>query len=451
MHRYLFAAMVVLSLGGFSRAADRLVVHEWGTFTSLQDEQGNAIGGINTDDEPVPGFVHQVIPGLLFPPTLAASPGSKAAPEGDPDVTMRLETPVLYFHLPKGQSEPVKVDVDVAFRGGWLTQYFPDARASVDSPTTRAGTSLDVNLLRLGERLTAKTVGRLSWRGLTLNSEQGQMPLTADRVWTSPRAVDSTAVAEGAEREQFLFYRGVGHVDSPLRVMREADGNVLTVHDAAAGLAMGNIWLVDIRADGSTAFRSVAGVTPTVDATATEFSEGDYSRENRGRLREAMRESLVEDGLFGDEADALLNTWGRSYFQNPGERLFFLVPQAWTDAVLPLGLSIDADVKRVMVGRVELVTPAQRGILKRMALWSSLKSTDLKAVTAAMTRLQNDPAKREAYDALAGGHGNLADLGVPVPWVYANYLALGRFRTPLLRNEISKSSALLSLSTQLTP
>jgi hypothetical protein len=30
-----------------------LVVHEWVTFTSLQDEQGNAIGGINTDDEPV--------------------------------------------------------------------------------------------------------------------------------------------------------------------------------------------------------------------------------------------------------------------------------------------------------------------------------------------------------------------------------------------------------------
>jgi hypothetical protein len=35
----------------------QLKVHEWGTFTSLQDERGTAIGGINTDDEPVPLFV----------------------------------------------------------------------------------------------------------------------------------------------------------------------------------------------------------------------------------------------------------------------------------------------------------------------------------------------------------------------------------------------------------
>ena len=42
-----------------ARAAD-LVVHEWGTFTSLQNEKGEAIGGINVDDEPVPAFVHSL-------------------------------------------------------------------------------------------------------------------------------------------------------------------------------------------------------------------------------------------------------------------------------------------------------------------------------------------------------------------------------------------------------
>src|SRR5204863_2540425 len=36
-----------------------LIVHEWGTFTSLQNEASQAIGGINTDDEPVPRFVHR--------------------------------------------------------------------------------------------------------------------------------------------------------------------------------------------------------------------------------------------------------------------------------------------------------------------------------------------------------------------------------------------------------
>src|SRR5688500_17461216 len=40
--------------------ADRtkLTGHEWGTFTVLQDEEGQPLGGINTDDEPVPDFVH---------------------------------------------------------------------------------------------------------------------------------------------------------------------------------------------------------------------------------------------------------------------------------------------------------------------------------------------------------------------------------------------------------
>src|ERR1700732_1534358 len=45
---------------GSEDAAKKLVIHEWGTFTSLQDEDGKAVGGINTDDEPVPAFVHQL-------------------------------------------------------------------------------------------------------------------------------------------------------------------------------------------------------------------------------------------------------------------------------------------------------------------------------------------------------------------------------------------------------
>ena len=36
------------------------VAHEWGTFTSFQDEGGNAISRINIDDEPVPDFVHKL-------------------------------------------------------------------------------------------------------------------------------------------------------------------------------------------------------------------------------------------------------------------------------------------------------------------------------------------------------------------------------------------------------
>src|ERR1700761_9372746 len=84
-----------------------LIVHEWGTFTSLQDEQGNAIGGINVDDEPVPDFVwgayavrgdhHKdgAYADFGLPPHFNFSKGWTPA---DQDVTMRLETPVIYFY-----------------------------------------------------------------------------------------------------------------------------------------------------------------------------------------------------------------------------------------------------------------------------------------------------------------------------------------------------------------
>ena len=37
-----------------NKASDRLIVHEWGTFTELQDASGHSVAGINVDDEPVP-------------------------------------------------------------------------------------------------------------------------------------------------------------------------------------------------------------------------------------------------------------------------------------------------------------------------------------------------------------------------------------------------------------
>src|ERR1035441_5390098 len=75
-----------------------LVVHEWGTFTSLQDEAGRTLGGINTDDEPVPRFCHDLDGLLIIGPGELPPVVYKGVASCHPDVTMRLETPVLYFH-----------------------------------------------------------------------------------------------------------------------------------------------------------------------------------------------------------------------------------------------------------------------------------------------------------------------------------------------------------------
>src|SRR6266850_841765 len=93
--RLLAVVFALLIVPTITRAAD-LVVHEWGTFTSFQDETGLAFTGINAEDEPLPDFCHKI----QWSTAIDRFP-SKAASRGHPDITMRLETPVIYFHPPK--------------------------------------------------------------------------------------------------------------------------------------------------------------------------------------------------------------------------------------------------------------------------------------------------------------------------------------------------------------
>src|SRR4051794_12112908 len=99
--------LAALGMANMAAAAEsspnnRLAVHEWGTFTVLQNEKGQPIGGVNTDDEPVPGFVHTLDGPFIENVNRAPSLLSKSFPRCDPSVTVRLETPVLYFHAPLG-------------------------------------------------------------------------------------------------------------------------------------------------------------------------------------------------------------------------------------------------------------------------------------------------------------------------------------------------------------
>jgi hypothetical protein len=82
-----------------------LVIHEWGTFTCLQDETGRAIAGVNTDDEPVPEFVHR-ISDLVERASDLAPVYFKGVPRSHRQVVMRLETPVVYFYPPRRDSSP---------------------------------------------------------------------------------------------------------------------------------------------------------------------------------------------------------------------------------------------------------------------------------------------------------------------------------------------------------
>lgn len=360
--------------GGSARIEGPLVLHEWGTFTSLQDESGEAIGGINSDDEPLPLWTHNLAPMLIIGTPV------QGAPKCHPGVTLRLETPVVYFHPPASASLPMVVDVRARFRGGWLTQYYPDARA--DAPGLTTGE------FKFGA-ITRDTVGELSWKGLRVGGSASG-PETREHVWLAPRQVEAASVTTPAgESERFLFYRGVGHTNAPLRVSRSGGdsaelvvrgqlGSSLAAVDrttrealAARSLTVRHLWLLAVHDEGAAAYRTLEPIAITegerVQVRAPGFPAGSFNKGNLARLRSDMHRALVEEGLFADEAEALLSTWELSYFKSPGLRLFFMVPRAWTEAVLPLEISVPAEVERVMVGRIELVTPEQRSLLDRLA------------------------------------------------------------------------------------
>jgi hypothetical protein len=344
----------------------------------------------------------------------APPPISKGIPRCHTDVTMRLETPVVYFHPREGFER--HFDVSVAFGSGWLTQFYPEARVHAFGIEDK-----QVGSIRAG------VDGSLDWRNVSLsNSEEG--PATSAPVWTSPREVKAATVETKGEHEKFLFYRGVGHLDSPVKVTR--DGPELTFVKATRDngeqtrLDIRELWLLDVRNDGQAAFRTVQPFEqgPALVAKASsEFAEAEYGTDRVEELKTRMHGALVEAGLFEDEAVALLKTWEVSYFKSTGLRVFFLVPRSWTDRNLPLRIRprlgerpIETSLIRVMVGRVEIVTPGQRTLLARIAQSSA---------TAALAH-SDSAANQEARLTSA----------------YSSYLELGRFRNALVLDEQKQRS-----------
>jgi len=418
-------------------SAERLVVHEWGTFTSLQEETGRTIGGINTDDEAVPDFVYRLAD-VVYPARDLAPAFSKGITRSHPDVEMRLETPVVYFYPPASQTGPMKLNVKVSFRGGWLTEYYP--RGKAQAPGVAEGG------YHFGS-ISADGVGTLEWNDLTVGGE-GQPPATDSRIWLAPREVDAALVtnAEG-ESERYLFYRGVGKVDAPLRVVLDEPRGELAIQEQlhAEGLAvplpLRAMWLADIRGDGAVAYRALGAAELTGESgrelarVPDKFADEDFSSRNLAALRHEMLAALLDDGLYADEAEALLETWKAGYFQSPGLRLFYLLPRQWTDSVMPLEISVPCDLTRSMVGRIEIVTSRQRDLLGRIGSFPASKSDWL------WREMQRSGVDREELTKVHEGTIGVDDLGVAVPEDYAAYLGLGRFRDALVLDSFTREPA----------
>ena len=127
----------------------------------------------------------------------------------------------------------------------------------------------------------------------------------------------------------------------------------------AESVVLPKAWQVDVR-EGAVAFREHGAITLRKAAASAavgrfkRFGNADFTPENLKMLRASLKSALIKEGLFADEAEAMLNTWQHSWFAKPGLRVFYVVPRAWTDHFLPLTLSVPARITRVIVGRIDL-------------------------------------------------------------------------------------------------
>jgi hypothetical protein len=437
-------ALVAAVLGRSAHAAaapgQTLVVHEWGTFTSLQDNAGATIGGINVDDEPVPPFVHRLGGLPIWTPSSMPASWSQGAPRCHPDVTLRLETPVVYFYPPGDPTGAKPFDFRASFVGGWLTEYFPAARS--DNP-------------RFPDRLTSAVRGRLEWRGIRLGAKTpAALPQTSERVWLAPRKVGSTTVttADGQESEKYLFYRGVGHIDAPIVVSQQENRVAIALRLGDPRGRIGSIprsWLVRVFPDGRlwyAAFDAASAVAGQVTIPLPADDAG-ASHTNLAALQTALRDALLEQGLFPDEAQAMLETWELSYFKSEGLRLFTLLPRTWIDHYLPISVSVPADITRVMLGRIELISPLQE---ENMAKIHRLAAPEFERLPVYIDILRDDQStppdkqrkerEQKLLSMLRDQRHTHAEhyqaFGREVPQGLKLYDSLGRFRDALLAHQL---------------
>ena len=324
MTRHLGALAVVMSATAFAGTQNAgqpggsrgLIVHEWGTFTSIAGEDGGAVQWLpQAGPSDLPDFVDKISCRL----------------KGSLSGVVRMETPVVYFYAPRA----LTVNVDVQFRQGVMTEWFPRPRPGepVDGTVNDAFT------------------GRLAWRNVHVRPgvSETEFPVEpGDNHYYLARNTDAAPLQVGSQRERFLFYRGVGRLPPPIAATVEPNGQIVV--NQTRGDALGDIILFENR-DGAQAFQARR-------TSAARVAFEGLEPEGEGASPQAyLTQVLVAHGLYPKEAAAMVETWRGSWFEQ-GVRVFYIASNETVNTILPLRIDPTPDeIRRVFVGRLEIATP----------------------------------------------------------------------------------------------
>lgn len=337
---------------GSPEGGDSLVVHEWGTFTSFAGSNGLYLDYRTRIGGDLPEFVltrqRQAEVSINRParPKPPKSTEELFIKERIPTLS-RMETPVTYFY----SDRPMTVQAQVELPRGLLTEFYPPVKAM--APAVSADE-------KAGKAMPAVGEGMLDWGSIRItpqnSADESTLPAVSsgDR-YAAARETDADIVqvtdprTHAEHQEKFLFYRGVCNFELPVYMTSIGHDRFELATVKNATLAAGVLVQIDHGNVRFTRFTNLAG-RRTLELPKQSSTMDD--------LADAMVKDLAATGLYEKEARAMVATWRTSWFGEDGTRLLYLMPQTFTDGVLPLRITPSPQqTLRVMVGRLETITP----------------------------------------------------------------------------------------------
>lgn len=340
------------------RAKTPLVVHEWGTFTSMVGSDGIGLEGLHHEEESLPDFVYHF--GGKARNGRAVHPHAYLGRKlGVPlfQVTQKMETPVIYFYT----DEPVKVELRVDFRNGLMSQWYPAADQVGPKPSRIMQKGVPLDLRKVKNSFLKWSIDVLPREGKKAPAEMP--PVKPDDPWGFARKVDAAWVRtrnrnadKKHEAEAYLFYRGLGTFEMPVTVDAGYGGFGKLVNDGPGYLD--GVFALEVRPEGAR-FQDI-GQVGGKSAVLIELGDIPFRPTETvvKELEAAVKDRLIGNRLFEKEADAMIATWTRSWFRTEGTRVFYVVPTPMVESILPLRMRpVPHDLVRVLVGRLEYITP----------------------------------------------------------------------------------------------
>ncbi len=318
-----------------SWCASPLDVHEWGV---------QAFDGAGTSVTPtLPSWFHR-----RAGAGNAAGPPARSLPADGGERAL----PVLHFYGRNSMSSPVPLGIEVGFRHGRASHWYPQ-----------------VDALRTGRPSAAP---QLTWERLNLHPEATHTPHVSTTPWVDElRGFDALWVNGARESERFVFYEGSTREQVAIRIERgpewRADHRHLVLHNRSTH-PVHDVFLT--HREGGRVYVIFA---PTIPAGRSagfvleshQQSAGTVAAATRDRLRARIIDTApppapdwanecvmmrdpatpfrASEGhrLYPHEVDAVLNIWAGTFFDRPGTTVTYREDTAYLDHMMPLALYTD--------------------------------------------------------------------------------------------------------------